>query len=161
MSNLLPGLSWATVRAYEILQEHSFTVQTPRACAQGNDRPFRPSLLSKCRPAWYMTDWDSTASSHGQSHFLRAGRTVFLEQPDESNTKHHHCHSSHTQMLLAYTERKEMVPWFIRFFSVFFFSQLRSAEGSDKFLSFKKFSITWKRWDSGISTNYINICSAD
>lgn len=119
MSNLLPGLGWATYGACEILQQHSFTVQAPRAWAQGNDRPFRPSLFSKSRPAWDRADWDSTASSHGQSHFLRDGRTVFLEQLDESNTKHHLDRSGHTHLLLAYTEKKEMVPWFRRFFSVF------------------------------------------
>lgn len=50
----------------------------------------------------------------------RAKRTVSLEQPDESNTKHHLCHSGYTQLLFAYTKRKETVPWFVRFFSAFF-----------------------------------------
>ena len=34
----------------------------------------------------------------------------FLEQPGESNTKHHLCHSGHTQLLLAYTKEKK---WFL------------------------------------------------
>lgn len=162
MSSLLPGLCWATAGAYEILQEHSFTVQACRAWAQGNDRPFRPFLLSKSRPAWYMTDWDSTASSHGQYHFLRAKRTVFLEQSDESNAKHHLCRSGHAQLLLAYIERKEMVPWFIRLFSFFFFSPSSDMlKAVTSFRPSKNSSITWKWWDSGISTNCINICLAD
>lgn len=58
-------------------------------------------------------EWGRWQAALSTSRCWRASRAVFLEQPDESHIERHLCHSGHTQLLLAYRERKEMVSRFL------------------------------------------------